>query len=176
MAFSVSLSSVEKCDTEEIVSSYSYGCPGGPDKSKAKLCKVFLASQILTQDDDDSWTKQRSDPANYWLAENKKVGPNQGFIMSLGCKRRVAGVNLINTHNAGHKDRSTKKFRVLGSDAEDGPWEELLVADLEDSRKQSPPPLQKLQVTKSAEVSFVKFELLKYYGHGGGLQYFEGRI
>ena len=176
MPFSVSLSSVEKCDPEKIVSSYSYGCPGGPEKSKAKRCNLFLASHILTQDDDDRRSKKGPETANYWLSENKKVGPNQGFIMSLGCKRTVVGVNLVNTHNAFHKDRSTKKFRVLGSNVEDGPWQELLVADLADSRRQSPPPLQKLQVTKSAEVSFIKFELLKYYGQGGGLQYFEGRI
>ena len=160
----------------EIISSYSYHCPGGPENSKGKFCKLFLASNVLTNDDDDSWTKLHTDPSNYWLAENKKTGKNQGFVMSLGCKKTVVGVNLVNTHNAGHHDRSTKKFRVLGSDAKDGPWEELLVANLEDSRRQSPPPLQQLKLSKPADVSFIKFELLKYYGHGGGLQYFAGKI
>ena len=161
----------------EIISSYSYHCPGGPENSKGKFCKLFLASNVLTNDDDDSWTKLHTDPSNYWLSENKKTGKNQGFVMSLGCKKTVVGVNLVNTHNAGHHDRSTKKFRVLGSDTKDGPWEELLVSgDLEDSRRQSPPPLQQLKLTKSADVSFIKFELLKYYGHGGGLQYFAGKI
>ena len=137
---------------------------------------MFLASNLLTKDNDDSWSKNARHPANYWLTENQKTGERQGFVLNLGCKKTVVGVNLVNTHNAGHRDRSTKKFRILGSDAKEGPWEELLVADLEDSRRQSPPPLQQLRLTKSADVSFIKFELLKYYGHGGGLQYFAGKI
>ena len=53
------------------------------------------------------------------------------------------------------------------------PWNVLLVADLEDSRNQNPPPLQMKPFTNSAVVRFVKFELLEYWGNGGGLQYFE---
>ena len=163
------------CDSEQIVSYTSFGCPGGPEQSDSDWCSVFPASNLLSLDDDE-WNGSAGSPANYWLAEQGKTGEEQGFTMYLGCRKTVTGVSLKNTHNAGSRDRSTKKFRILGSATNSGPWQELLVADLADSRRQSPPPLQKLQVTKSAEVSFIKFELLKYYGHGGGLQYFAGKI
>merc|ERR1712130_1084814 len=61
---------------------------------------------------------------------------------------------------------------ILGSTTNNGPWQELLVANLEDSRQQDPPPLQQLMFANSAVVSFIKFELLEFYGNGGGLQYF----
>ena len=93
--------------------------------------------------------------------------------MSLECQKTVVGVNLRNTQNAEHRDRSTKKFRILGSADKNGPWQELLLANLEDSRRQDPPPFQQLMFPNSAAVSFLKFELLEYYGRGGGLQFFE---
>merc|ERR1711902_7886 len=110
--------------------------------------------------------------ANYWLTENGKKGEDQGFIMDLGCVTTAEGLSLRNTHNHRHRDRSTKKFRLLGSLNNNGPWNELLVADLEDSRNQNPPPVQNLTFANSAPLRFVKFELLDYWGNGGGLQYF----
>ena len=132
---------------------------------------MFPASNILTLDADDEWSGQQTDPANYWLAEDGKTGEEQGFIMYLGCSKTVRGVSLKNTHNAGFRVRSTKKFRILGSATNSGPWQELLVADLD--FEASSPPLQRLIFANSAVVSFIKFELLEYYGSlGGGLQYF----
>ena len=46
------------------------------------------------------------------------------------------------------------------------------MADLEDTRHQDPEPLQQLMFDNSAVVRFIKFELLEFYGNGGGLQYF----
>ena len=158
---------------EQIISSTSYRCPGGPEKSDSSFCSVYPASNILALDVDIHGPKRKPHKfANYWLAESKKTGEEQGFIMSLGCNKRVGGVTLRNTHNALYRDRSTKMFRILGSVAYDGPWQELLVANLEDSRRQNPPPLQQIMFPNFAVVSFVKFELLEYYGLGGGLQYF----
>ena len=168
-AMFIPFSSDGKCDSEQIGSSTSWHCPGGPEQSDKHWCDVFPASNILSLDEDDEWNR---DPANYWLAEDGKTGEEQGFIMYLGCRKTVRGVSLKNTHNAGHHDRSTKKFRILGSSTNNGPWQELLVADLEDSRHQNPPPLQQLMFENSAAVSFIKFELLGYYGQSGGLQYF----
>ena len=161
------------CDSEQIISYTSYGCPGGPEKSDSIWCNAFPASNIFSKESDYSWTQDPKDPTNFWLAEGGKVGEEQGFIMSLGCQKTVVGVNLRNTHNAGFRDRSTKKFRILGSADKNGPWQELLLANLEDSRRQDPPPLQQLMFPNSAAVSFLKFELLEYYGRGGGLQFFE---
>ena len=158
----------DRCDSERIVRSTSYGCPGGPGQSDSSWCDVFPASNIRSLKV-DRWEQNRI--ANYWLAEDGKAGEEQGFIMYLGCMKAVRGVSLRNTKNAEHQDRATRKFRILGSTTKNGPWQELLVAYLEDSRLQKPPPLQRL-FTKSALVSFIKFELLEFYGNGGGLQYF----
>ena len=93
--------------------------------------------------------------------------------MYLGCTKTVKGVVLRNTHNAGYLDRSTKKFRILGSSHIDGSWQELLVANLKDSRRQNPTPVQQLKFASPAVVSFIKFEMLEMWGvGGGGLQYF----
>jgi len=152
---------------EQIVSSKSWSCPDGSDSSVN--CRYFLARNILSLDVDrggvgDSMT-------NYWLAEQKTV-EDQGFVMSLGRSSTIWGVTLRNIHNSWAHDRATKKFKVLGGSTANGPWEELLVADLEDSRRQNPPPVQQLMFANPAVVSFIKFELLEYWGNGGGLQYF----
>ena len=162
----------DTCDSEQMVSHTSWSCPGGPEQSDSSWCSLFPASNLLSLDDDDEWNGSVGSPANYWLSEEGKTGEDQGFILYLGCIKTVTGVSLKNTHNARHHDRSTKKFRILGSATNSGPWQELLVADLEDSRRQDPPPLQQLIFDNSAVVSFVKFELLEYHGSGGGLQYF----
>merc|ERR1712055_141026 len=133
------------------------------------------AKHILSLDVDERKTdvERQITTSNYWLAETRKAGKDQGFTMDLGCKKMVAGVSLRNTHNGPYRDRSTKKLRILGSaGTSNGPWQELLVANLEDSRQQKPPPVQKLMFAKSSVVSFIKVELLEYYGKGGGLQYF----
>ena len=163
-----------------VLSSTSWSCPGGPETSSSSWCQIFLASNLLTLDT-DHWSGGGYPPsnpsgphdANYWLTEEEKKGEEQGFIMDLGCEKTVQGVSLRNTHNGRHRDRSTKKFRLRGSLNYNGPWNELLVADLEDSRNQNPPPVQNLTFANSATVRFVKFELLEYWGNGGGLQYFE---
>ena len=154
----------------QIISSTSFGCPGGPERSNSSWCKIHSASTILTLDV-DKWPKP--DPSNYWLAEGGKTGKEQGFILYLGCSTTVFGVRLRNTQNAFIQDRSTKKFRILGSVRDNGPWEELLVANLEDARNQELVPLQQLTFVNSAVVSYIKFELLEYWGSGGGLQYLE---
>jgi len=152
---------------EQIVSSKSWKCPSGDD-SRDTNCRLFFARNVLTLDTDRGGTGSN---ANYWLAEDASV-EDQGFTMSLGRNTTVWGVSLRNTHNSYDRRRSTKRFKVLGSANANGPWEELLVADLEDSRRQSPPPVQQLMFANPAVVSFIKFELLEYWGKGGGLQYF----
>jgi len=161
---------------EQIVSSKSFQCPEGPEGGSNSWCKIFFACNILSLDVDrwvdvETGSDGRTDSANYWLAEDATV-EDQGFIMSLGRSTAVWGVSLRNTHNTFHRDRSTKRFKVLGSANATGPWEELLVADLEDSRRQNPPPVQQLIFANPAVISFIKFELLEYWGKGGGLQYF----
>ena len=113
---------------------------------------------------------------NIWLTPNKRAGPGTGFTLDLGCVKKAEGVRLKNTHNRGFRDRSTKKFRLLGSltNADKGPWQTLLEANLEDSRQQRrPPPIKQLMFENPQNVRFIKFELLEFLQWGGGLQYFE---
>ena len=159
---------------EQIVSSKSYGCPEGDEGSSSNVwCRIFFASNILILEVDRyNHANAAKDSANYWITEERTV-EDQGFVMSLGRSSTVWGVSLRNTHDSWLRDFSTKKFKVLGGATGNGPWEELLVADLEDSRMQNPPPVQQLMFANPAVVSFIKFELLEYWGdRGGGLQYF----
>ena len=48
---------------------------------------------------------------NYWLSPNREEGGE--FILDLGCEDSFDTVELVNTHNAGAKDRSTKEFQVF---------------------------------------------------------------
>ena len=57
--------------------------------------------------------------------------------------------------------------------SENGPWKIVLQKTLDDSRNQIDPlPLQEFSIAPT-QGRFVKFELVSYYGHGGGLQYFD---
>ena len=78
------------CGSEQIVSSTSFNCPGGPEQpTAAGHCSLFNTSNILTLDD------------NYWVTEMGKTGEDQGFILYLGCSKTVRGVSLKNTPNKG---------------------------------------------------------------------------
>ena len=53
-----------------------------------------------------------------------------------------------------------------------GPWKEVVQETLEDSRQQKDPlPLQEFPFPSQIG-RYVKLEVVSYYGHGGGLQYF----
>ena len=54
------------------------------------------------------------------------------------------------------------------------PWINVLETTLEDSRQQQDPlPLQVLQLQRSVQAQFIKYDLLEWYGEGGGLQYLD---
>ena len=108
---------------------------------------------------------------NFWLAPNKKAGPGQGFTLDLGCLKKVSGIQLKNTRNRMYKNRGTKRFRLLASKSVSGPWKAILQKTLEDSRKKKP-CLLTIQLVHPQIFRFVKFELLEYWGQGGGLQHF----
>ena len=108
---------------------------------------------------------------NFWLAPNKKAGPRQGFTLDIGCLKKVSGIQLKNTRNRMYKNRGTKRFRLLASKSVSGPWKAILQKTLEDSRKKKP-CLLTIQLVHPQIFRFVKFELLEYWGKGGGLQHF----
>ena len=109
-------------------------------------------------------------PRNYWLAPDQKDGGE--FVLSLDCEREVNWVELVNTHNGGHRDRATKELKVFISLSLNGSWQEVLHTTLVDSRRHPDPlPVQTFRFKKS-RAKFVKYQQISKYGHGGGLQYF----
>ena len=56
---------------------------------------------------------------------------------------------------------------------ENGPWKEVIDKTLADSRNQENPlPLQAFSF-ETVTAKFLKFEVLSWYGIGGGIQYFD---
>ena len=53
-----------------------------------------------------------------------------------------------------------------------GPWKEVVSETLEDSRQQKDPLPQQEFPFPTQNGRYVKFEVVSYYGHGGGIQYF----
>ena len=158
------------CDGSEepqVVWSTSYDCPGGA------RCGKFPASAVFSLADNGTAGHNKF---NFWLAPQEKAGPEQGFTLDLGCAKKAVGVQLKNTHNRGYRDRGTKRFKLLGSTSAAGPWQTeawqtILEANLEDSRQQKPPPVKNLLFEKTLVVRFLKFQLLEFWGSGGGLQH-----
>ena len=106
---------------------------------------------------------------NYWITPNGVAGH---FVLDLGCSVPVSGIELVNTHNAGSRTRSTRGFTVSFSASSTGPWSAAVSGELEDSRQQQDPlPLQTFTFSALA-ARFVKFQMTSYYGSSGGLQYF----
>ena len=64
------------------------------------------------------------------------------------------------------------KIYAFSSTNKNGPWKEILDETLVDSRNQpNPVDLQSFSF-EAVTAGFVKFEVLSWYGIGGGLQYF----
>ena len=107
---------------------------------------------------------------NYWITPRNKGG---SFILDLGCDTNINMVELVNTKNAHYKNMGTRRFRMfVSSKDENGPWEEVLDKTLEDPRKQTEPlPVQKFRFTDILS-KYVRFQVLTWWGLGGGLQYF----
>jgi len=119
------------------------------------------------------FTHNKGEPthAGFWLGPEQRMAT---FIINLGCLLRFSGIQLVNTHNYKHKDRSSKRFRLFASQLQTGPWTKVLEASIVDSRNQADPlPLQKIDLQATTTAQFLKFELLEWYGRGGGLQYFD---
>ena len=67
---------------------------------------------------------------------------------------------------------STKNFTVSGSLIKDGPWVILAEDRLAYYSGSKPATLRELKFDEAVEVQFLKFDLVSYWGRGGGLQYF----
>jgi len=111
--------------------------------------------------------------ANYWLAPNDMQGE---FVLKFDQTRTVDTITIVNTHNPGHNDRGTNEFKVYLADSEDGPWTEVLHDYLEDPRNTNPAeasvPPRVFYLPNPTCGQYVRFQIISWYGEGGGLQYF----
>ena len=129
----------------------------------------FHAKNVLVDSEEDSMDAK--DNYNYWLAESyEKDG--QGFTIKVdNCPRKIAGCYIRNT-GRGAAGTSTKDFTVSGSLNKDGPWVILAEDRLAYYSGSKPATLRELKFDEAVKVQFLKFDLVSFWGRGGGLQYF----
>ena len=77
---------------------------------------------------------------------------------------------MVNVHDGG---RATSKFRVYSSSSHLGPWRLLVDGALKDSREENSALGIENFSFKSTTDHFFKFELVEWFGVGGGLQFFD---
>ena len=110
---------------------------------------------------------------NFWIpADNNK---NAYFVIDLGCEKMINVIQIVNTKNAGHKDRGTKSFKIFVS----GPGS--FTADIEvvsevlpdPTLLYDPLPLHTFAFDQAVTTRFVKFQMNGNKHHkSGGVQYF----
>ena len=135
-----------------------------------EFSRSYPASNVLVLGErDDLLSPQKS---NFWLAElNKTVG--QGFTIKLDtCARMIAGCQIKNKGAGARTSWATKSFRVSGSLKEKGPWQSLVEDELADTTKGEAAFLLNFTFKNPVEIKFLKFDLISFWGDGGGLQYF----
>jgi len=140
-----------------------------PELVSGTQLNEFPAHNVLTLGE------ERRGRRNYWLAEKGKTS-GQGFVVKLGsCESTVAGIRIQNTKHPNGPMMGTKKFRIYGSLSEQGPWgERILEEEMEDGRRVSgnPPPIHTFYFRLPVTFQYLRFELVEFFGMGGGLQYF----
>jgi hypothetical protein len=107
----------------------------------------FPAKNVLTNDN-----------ASFWHSDAQ----TSHFTLDLGCSSQAfGGVRLVNTDN---KERATEKFKLLGGQTLEGTWTTLLEGNLTETATFPLP---------ETKVRFVKFQVVTFFGEGGGLQFFK---
>jgi len=110
---------------------------------------------------------------NYWLAPSGMQGE---FVLRFDQSRTVDTITIVNARNAHINDRGTNEFKVYLADSENGPWTEVLHDFLDDPRNTNgtvasvPPRVFNLPNPICGQ--YVRFQIISWYGYGGGLQYF----
>ena len=131
---------------------------------------LYPASSVLILAQSDG--VMSNGKANLWLAEVGKT-TGQGFTIKLDdCTRLIAGCQIKNQGKGSVRGRATKEFRVSGSMNENGPWETLVEDQLVDTSGDTAASLLNFTFEQTVEAQFLKFELVSFWGNGGGLQYF----
>ena len=131
----------------------------------------FPASSVLILYEEDA--KMANGKYNYWAGEKgKTIG--QGFTLRLderNCKRLIAGFQIKPMGKGVNRWGATKEFRVSGSKNENGPWQTFVEGHLNDTMGKAA-PLLNFNFEEPAEIQFIKFDLVSFWGAGGAIQYF----
>ena len=98
---------------------------------------------------------------SFWLGPSNSPG---SFIIDLGCLKHRNTLELVNVQ---YGERATKKFKLFSSSSYMGPWTELVDEEMAQSE-----PFHTYSFPSTSD-QFYKFEILSYYGNGGGLQYLD---
>jgi len=111
---------------------------------------------------------------NYWIAPNEMQGE---FVLKFDQPRIVETITIVNMHNnPGNNDRGTNEFKVYLADSENGPWTEVLHDFLDDPRNtnatEASVPPRVFNLPNPTCGQYVRFQIISWYGNGGGLQYF----
>ena len=142
--------------------------------------QLYPASSVLWLREEDD---ERGDGLyNFWLAQFRKT-TGQGFTVKVdSCPRMIVGVQIKNKGKQSNNcnlsygqcpdDRATRGFKVSGAKNETGPFELLLEEELVDTTGNKAASLLDFTFDKAVEVQYLRFDLVSYWGAGGGLQYF----
>ena len=109
---------------------------------------------------------------NFWLAKQGETR-GEGFTMKVDrCARSVQGFQIKNKGKGTDTGFATKEFLVSGSFEKNGPWKTLIQDELIDTTGGRSADLLNFTMDKPVKIKFLKFELVSFWGEGGGLQYF----
>ena len=140
-------------------------------QSTAYVATHWPAESVLILGEEDGLLTDNDVLRNFWLAEQGKT-TGQGIILRIDyCKRLIAGFQIKNLGIAENRGFLTDQFQIFGATNENGPWKMLADYHLADTRGK-PAPLLNFTFAEPVEIQFIKFELVSYWGIGGGLQYF----
>ena len=121
---------------------------------------LWSASQVLV-DDGDQWAIN----GGIWLTPN--LGASW-FILDLLGEYTLEYFNIKNIRNADYDDRGTNTFKIEVS-ADQWYWTEAVPTTTLEWNLD----LQQFNSNVNAAVRYVKFTVVTFYNHGGGLGFFE---
>ena len=100
---------------------------------------------------------------SFWLGPSNSTG---FFIIDCGCQKQRRILELVNLQ---YGERATKQFRLSSSASSMGPWKELVNWEMAQNDS-----LQTFSFQATTD-QYYKFEIMSYYGNGGGVQYLDVR-
>ena len=166
------LETLEYISTTEVTESESsHGhSPGGEciisvsGNFKTRSKKEFRPENVLNL----SYVETTDPEPNYWRPETEDTAVLQ---FDLGCPMKINILMLVNTNNANKWNRGTRKFRASMKHLDSDDWNEM-TDELMDPSRYQPNVYSEYFYFPPSETKQLKFEILSYWGDGGGLQYF----